>query len=387
MAKHSTGNLIFLLVFALLCGDWAEPAKATAAVGGHKALSKLLPDSSKISTKTILLAQARGKGNNGNGNNGNGQGGGTCNNDKNNQNQSGQDCDDLKSGVSGATEKPNTKLISNIDQWVDVYELPIKYKTILPSSDNKFYGVDYLMWSDPSESAGSKPGLSNPKYSNEKNTEKFFPWKGNESLAKELSDLYHAFAKESLGNDLNEEGNIVLHGFDNGGGFVYGGFDGDQPIGENRPFNEGDNRGLLYYYNNNPYYTSGGAGGVGRIQAFGGCEVNTISQGKKASTSKILSEDLCRLDDDNDQFSSDYYVPLLDGGELSADASESSDIELSNQFFVTDKGGTVNNNNNGNHTKNYDGHNKNNDDSIDDDTQCNGATRKYPQDSACSASE
>ena len=69
-----------------------------------------------------------------------------------------------------------------------------------------------------------------------------------------------------------------------------------------------------------------------------------ISQGKKASTSKILSEDLCRWDDDNDQFSSDYYLPLLDGGELSAGKSESSDIELSNQFFVTDKGGTIDNN-------------------------------------------
>jgi hypothetical protein len=61
VAKHSAGNFIFLLVSALLCGDWAEPAKATAAVGGHKALSKLLPDSSKISTKTILLAQAMGE--------------------------------------------------------------------------------------------------------------------------------------------------------------------------------------------------------------------------------------------------------------------------------------------------------------------------------------
>ena len=58
MAKHSAGNLIFLLVFALLCGDWAEPAKASAAVGGHKALSKLLPASSNASTTDILLAQA-----------------------------------------------------------------------------------------------------------------------------------------------------------------------------------------------------------------------------------------------------------------------------------------------------------------------------------------
>ena len=61
MAKHSVGNLIFLLVFALLCGDWAEPDKASAAVGGHKALSNLLPASSKVSTNNILLAQATGE--------------------------------------------------------------------------------------------------------------------------------------------------------------------------------------------------------------------------------------------------------------------------------------------------------------------------------------
>ena len=110
MTRHSAGNLIFLLVFALLCGDWAEPAKARAAVGGHKALSKLLPASSKVSTDNILLAQAR------KGNNGNGQGGGTCNNDNNNQNQSGQDCGDLNSGVSGAAEEPTGQPIVNADQ-------------------------------------------------------------------------------------------------------------------------------------------------------------------------------------------------------------------------------------------------------------------------------
>ena len=129
---------------------------------------------------------------------------------------------------SGAA-RPNTGLISNIDQWVDVYELPIEYKIIIPSSDNKFFGVDYSLWSNPSELAGTKPGLFGLEYSNDKITTKFFPWKGSESLAKELSDLYYAFAKDDLGNDLNEEGNIILHGFDNGG------FDGDQPIGKNRP--------------------------------------------------------------------------------------------------------------------------------------------------------
>ena len=37
-------------------------------------------------------------------------------------------------------------------------------------------------------------------------------------------------------------------------------------------------------------------------------------------------------------------MPLLDGGELFADKSKGSNIELSNQLFVTDKGGTIDNN-------------------------------------------
>ena len=35
---------------------------------------------------------------------------------------------------------------------------------------------------------------------------------------------------------------------------------------------------------------------------------------------------------------------MFDGGQLSADKSEGSNNELSNQFFVTDKGGTIDNN-------------------------------------------
>ena len=36
-------------------------------------------------------------------------------------------------------------------------------------------------------------------------------------------------------------------------------------------------------------------------------------------------------------------MPLLDGGELSADKSNENQVELSNQFFVTDQGGVVDN--------------------------------------------
>lgn len=61
MAKQSTGNFIFLLVFALLCGDWSEPAKAKAGIGEYKGVTNAEPVSSKISTETFLVAQANGK--------------------------------------------------------------------------------------------------------------------------------------------------------------------------------------------------------------------------------------------------------------------------------------------------------------------------------------
>ena len=338
MLQHSCKNIVFLLVFALLCGDWAEPGKARAAVGGHKALSKLLPASSKVSTDNILLAQAR------KGNNGNGQGGGTCNNDNNNQNQSGQDCGDLNSGVSGAAEEPTGQPIVNADQ-VDVYELPDEYKIILPGKDGKtFFGISYSMWSKP----GDYPGISYGQwYQESKKTGKFFPWRGNPELAQNLSSNYKIYAQSRLRDKLNEDGDILLYGYDNGGGFVYGDFKkGLSPEGSlNRPnvTENGNSQGLLYFHNGDSHFTVGVQGGGGRIQAFGGCEVNSISTDKNVSTSRILpKDDLCRWD--GNQVSSDYYVPLFDGGELSADKSEGSNNELSNQFFVTDKGGTIDNN-------------------------------------------
>jgi autotransporter-associated beta strand protein len=297
-----------------------------------------LPASSKVSTDNILLAQAR------KGNNGNGQGGGTCNNDNNNQNQSGQDCGDLNSGVSGAAEEPTGQPIVNADQ-VDVYELPDEYKVILPAKDGKtFFGISYSMWSKP----GDYPGISYGQwYQESKKTGKFFPWRGNPELAQNLSSNYKIYAQSRLRDKLNEDGDILLYGYDNGGGFVYGDFNkGQSPEGSlNRPdvTESGNSQGLLYFHNGVSHFTVGVQGGGGRIQAFGGCEVNTISKDKNVSTSRILpKDDLCRWD--GNQVSSDYYVPLLDGGELFADKSKGSNIELSNQLFVTDKGGTIDNN-------------------------------------------
>ena len=111
---------------------------------------------------------------------------------------------------------------------------------------------------------------------------------------------------------LNEDGDILLYGYDNGGGFVYGDFNkGQSPEGSlNRPdvTESGNSQGLLYFHNGVSHFTVGVQGGGGRIQAFGGCEVNTISKDKNVSTSRILPKyDLCRWD--GNQVSSDHHVP------------------------------------------------------------------------------
>ena len=109
MAKHSAGNLIFLLVFALLYGDWAEPAKARAAVGGHKALSKLLPASSNASTTDILLAQAAKPKN---------------------------FPDDQQIPLPGPDSKDS----------VTLWQLPEDFKSVIETDSDGIYGIYYSAW-------------------------------------------------------------------------------------------------------------------------------------------------------------------------------------------------------------------------------------------------
>ena len=87
------------------------------------------------------------------------------------------------------------------------------------------------------------------------------------------------------------------------GGFVYNEWSTTPPDGfDNRPLNDGggsQNQGLQYYYNNKGYYTRAGNDGAGRIQAFGGCAVNTI-QGNVSSSQLIggaNGENYCSFDD------------------------------------------------------------------------------------------
>ena len=147
MAKHSAGNFIFLLVFALLCGDWAEPAKATAAVGGHKALSKLLPDSSNAYTTDILLAQAAEPEN---------------------------FPDDQQIPLPG----PDTK------DSVTLWQLPEDFKSVIETDSGDFYGIYYSAWNR--DNGVKLPGVYGATWIGGDKNNNYQPWKGNAVLAKEL---------------------------------------------------------------------------------------------------------------------------------------------------------------------------------------------------------
>ena len=152
MAKHSAGNLIFLLVFALLCGDWAEPAKARAAVGGHKALSKLLPASSNASTTDILLAQAA-KPNN--------------------------FPDDQQIPLPG----PDTK------DSVTLWQLPEDFKSVIETDSDGIYGIYYSAW-NRNKPEVQLPGVYGSGWIDGSKNNNYQPWKGNAVLAEELSEKY-----------------------------------------------------------------------------------------------------------------------------------------------------------------------------------------------------
>ena len=97
---------------------------------------------------------------------------------------------------------------------------------------------------------------------------------------------------------LDENGNLKLYSYDNGGGFVYNSWKNNENElklkSSLRPDNTGGNsEGLLYFHNGDSYYTKGGS--AGRIQAYGGCKPNTISEGQEVLSSEIVVSMLGRV--------------------------------------------------------------------------------------------
>ncbi|WP_170952925.1 autotransporter-associated beta strand repeat-containing protein, partial [Synechococcus sp. UW179B] len=304
MSIHSSRNFIFLLVFALLCGDWAEPAKARAAVGGHKALSKLLPDSSNASTTDILLAQAAKPKN---------------------------FPDDQKIPPPG----PDTK------DMVTLWQLPEDFKSVIVADSGDIYGIYYSAWNRESEYV-QLPGVFGSGWIDGSKNNNYQPWKDNSVLAEELSVKYLAqkqsFMVECDSSKDYQTGcvdevngkkvkNLNLYGFWNGGGFAYGAIKSDRSI--SRP-SGGETPKIGYYWNGELYSTNGGDNY--KIQFFAGCKLNTInsSVSVSVSVSGLSSPEDCK----------NGTAPVLDGGSLNFDTKQ----EYSSSLYVTSKGGKIDNN-------------------------------------------
>ncbi|WP_156771057.1 autotransporter outer membrane beta-barrel domain-containing protein [Synechococcus sp. CC9902] len=288
------------MVFALLCGDWAEPAKARAAVGGHKALSKLLPASSNASTTDVLLAQAPKPKN---------------------------FPDDQKIPLPG----PDTK------DKVTLWQLPEDFKSVIATDSGDFYGIYYSAWNREREDV-QLPGVYGSGWIDGSKNNNYQPWKDDEDLAEELSVKYLAQKQSFMVecdsskdyqtgcvDEVNGEKvkNLNLYGFWNGGGFAYGAIKPDQSV--SRP-SGGNSPKIGYYWNGELYQTNGGDNY--KIQFFAGCNLNTINS--SVSDSGLSSPEDCK----------NGTAPVLDGGSLNFDTKQ----EYSSSLYVTSKGGTIDNN-------------------------------------------
>ena len=235
-------------------------------------------------------------------------------------------------------DQPTTEIVADAGM-VKVYELPVEDKQVILGNDGEIYAIEYSMWSKTD--GKTYPGISVGQWYTDSVTGKFFPWRNNPGLAKSLSES----SQEALRGLLEPNGDLELWGYSNGGGFVYSNYNSNSGIPgdfSNRPENiGGTNEGLLYYYNGSGYFTKGGNQGGGRIQAYGGCIANTISEGATATPSKLVENgDYCKWS--GSDVESSEYAPVFDGGTLKIDSSNPSE-SISRKFYVTSNGGTIEN--------------------------------------------
>ncbi|MCB4400469.1 autotransporter-associated beta strand repeat-containing protein, partial [Synechococcus sp. MU1625] len=232
------------------------------------------------------------------------------------------------------------------DQMVEIWTLPSSMQTVVEGDDNKYYAINYYTYVDPI--GGTKdaiPGISNGEWWDSESIGQFFPWGEDEDLAEQLSVGYKAFAE--AGDLLTIDGDLILNGYTNGGGFIFNNWAGKfAPAGTQRPGDGGQKQGLLYEWNSVQYYTRGG--NSNRIQAFGGCAVNTISTGEISTTGNQqlikTAVDPCKFE--GDKVREDLYAPVLQGGTLQTIENvqgEASNTDLDVPFWVGTEGGTINN--------------------------------------------
>ncbi|WP_186469156.1 autotransporter outer membrane beta-barrel domain-containing protein [Synechococcus sp. A18-25c] len=232
---------------------------------------------------------------------------------------------------------------------VEIYTLPVNMQTVIEGDDDKYYAINYYTYVNPKVNDAGRddavPGISAGLWWKDSQIGQFFPWGDDEDLAKRLSNGYEEFAEN---NNLLVDGDLWLNDIFNGGGFIFDGWKGDLPPGDQRPNNASKgNNGLQYMWNSAQYYTHEGPNN--RIQAFGGCAVNTISSGEITTTSNQqlikTAIDPCKFEDG--KVREDLYAPVFQGGTLKTVVDvegQSSNTNLDIPFWVGIEGGTVDNN-------------------------------------------
>ncbi|QNI48966.1 autotransporter outer membrane beta-barrel domain-containing protein [Synechococcus sp. A15-60] len=232
---------------------------------------------------------------------------------------------------------------------VEIYTLPVNMQTVIEGDDDKYYAINYYTYVNPKVNDAGRddavPGISAGLWWKDSQIGQFFPWGDDEDLAKRLSNGYEEFAEN---NNLLVDGDLWLNDIFNGGGFIFDGWKGDLPPGDQRPNNASTrNNGLQYMWNSAQYYTHEGPNN--RIQAFGGCAVNTISSGEITTTSNQqlikTAIDPCKFEDG--KVREDLYAPVFQGGTLKTVVDvegQSSNTNLDIPFWVGIEGGTVDNN-------------------------------------------
>ena len=251
--------------------------------------------------------------------------------------------------AQGVPSDGGEKITEDKTGVVEIYTLPVNMQTVVEGDDDKYYAINYYTYVNPKVNDPGKddavPGISAGLWWKDSQIGQFFPWGDDEDLAKRLSNGYEKFAKN---NNLLVDGDLWLNDVFNGGGFIFDSWKGSLPSGNQRPNNTSErNNGLQYMWNSAQYYTHEGPNN--RIQAFGGCAVNTISSGKITTTSNQqlikTAIDPCKFEDG--KVREDLYAPVFQGGTLKTVADiegEASNTNLDIPFWVGVEGGIVDNN-------------------------------------------
>jgi len=131
----------------------------------------------------------------------------------------------LEASAQDASSPTGTFITSSGE--VKIYTLPSKLQAVVEGDDDKYYAINYYTWSD--DSGDKIPGISLGQWWTDEKIKQFFPWGNDEVLAEKLAAGYRDFATASNNNLLEDNGDLKINGYENGGGFIFGNWDNNTP--------------------------------------------------------------------------------------------------------------------------------------------------------------